>query len=166
VTDRRTTDRLTVSETAEVLGISAEAVRGRVRRGTLPVERESGTVYVLIDRPPTDRTTGDQSRTAGDRPHDRPDESTALISSKDETIAVLREQLEAERQAHAEARRIIAGLVERIPALDPPREHSADPPPEPSRARESASEGGGSADAPPKAETPAERLPWWRRFFG
>lgn len=31
----------------------------------------------------------------------------------------LREQLEAERQTHAEARRIIAGLVERIPALEP-----------------------------------------------
>jgi hypothetical protein len=41
--------RTTVAEAAEILGISAEAVRGRIRRGTLPVERESGTVYVLLD---------------------------------------------------------------------------------------------------------------------
>jgi hypothetical protein len=37
-------------------------------------------------------------------------------------VAVLREQLAAERQAHAEARRILAGLVERIPQLEAPRE--------------------------------------------
>jgi hypothetical protein len=38
-------------------------------------------------------------------------------------IAYLREQLEAERQAHAEARRIIAGLVERMPPqLETPQE--------------------------------------------
>ena len=62
--------RTTVAEAAEVLGISAEAVRGRIRRGTLPVEREGGTVYVLLDprpipvrpatsrvRPATNRTT-------------------------------------------------------------------------------------------------------------
>jgi hypothetical protein len=38
-------------------------------------------------------------------------------------IAYLREQLEAERQAHAEARRIIVGLVERMPPqLETPHE--------------------------------------------
>ncbi len=46
------------------------------------------------------------------------------ISAKDETIATLRDQLEAERQAHAEARRIIAGLVERIPAIEAPQQAS------------------------------------------
>jgi hypothetical protein len=45
----------TVAEAAALLGISAEAVRGRIRRGTLPVEREGGTVYVLLNRPVTDR---------------------------------------------------------------------------------------------------------------
>ena len=48
------------------------------------------------------------------RPHDREYDRTS------ELIATLREQLQAERQAHAEARRIIAGLVERIPALEAP----------------------------------------------
>jgi hypothetical protein len=42
-------------------------------------------------------------------------DSAALISAKDETIATLRDQLEAERQAHAEARRLLMAALERIP---------------------------------------------------
>jgi len=55
-------------------------------------------------------------------------DTTALISAKDETIAALRDQLEAERQAHAEAREIIAGLVERIPAIEVPSNEPAELP--------------------------------------
>ena len=56
-----------------------------------------------------------------------PSDSTALISANDETIAALRDQLEAERRAHAEARRIIAGLVERIPAIEAPTDAPQSP---------------------------------------
>jgi hypothetical protein len=41
----------------------AEAVHGRVRRGTITVEREGGTVYVLLEGNESTRTTGDPSRT-------------------------------------------------------------------------------------------------------
>ena len=105
-----TSQRLTVQEAAEFLGTSVDAVRMRVRRGSLPSEKDSdGRVYVWVD--------GDSSGTE----HELNGESTSLISAKDETIATLREQLQAERQAHAEARRIIAGLVERVPpAIEAP----------------------------------------------
>jgi hypothetical protein len=117
-------------------------------------------VWVILD---TDQDTASKVRDI-DQPQS---DTSALISAKDETIAALRDQLEAERQAHAEARRIIAGLVERIPALEPPRGHTADAPPEPSRSRESASEEARSGHVPPKAKTPAEqRRPWWRRWLG
>src|SRR5215207_377531 len=62
-----TTRRATVSEAADIIGISAEAVRMRIRRGTLPSERHEGTVYVILD---TDRTqrVGDMSgNVSGDR---------------------------------------------------------------------------------------------------
>lgn len=102
---------------------SVDAVRKRIARGTLKSEKADGKVYVWLDdgAPRSD--------------------TDALISSKDETIALLREQLEAERQARAEARRIIAGLVERIPALEPsespetPSEVAADTPVPRSRRR-------------------------------
>jgi len=52
-TDDRT-KKLTVSEAAGALGISAEAVRQRIKRGTIDTEKDvGGTVYVLID---ADRT--------------------------------------------------------------------------------------------------------------
>ena len=72
----------------------------RVKRGTLPSTREGGRLYVLLNIDPTAEP---------ERPHDREYDRT------NELVATLREQLEAERQAHAEARRIIAGMVERMP---------------------------------------------------
>ena len=81
-----TSQRLTVQEAAEFLGTSVDAVRMRVRRGSLPSEKDSdGRVYVWVD--------GDSSGTE----HELNGESTSLISAKDETIATLREQLQAER---------------------------------------------------------------------
>jgi hypothetical protein len=114
--------RVTVAQASEILGVTIEAVRGRIKRGTLDHERHSDTVYVLLqaDQMPTGRQPGDDQTT--DRLQS---DSTALISAKDETIATLRDQLEAERQAHAEARRLLMAALERIPpALEPPREPS------------------------------------------
>jgi hypothetical protein len=107
MTSQAISRRLTVQEAAEVLGTSVDAVRMRARRGSLESEKDSdGRVYVWVDP--------DESETR----HRLNGESTALISAKDETIRVLQEQLEAEREAHKEARRIIAGLVQRIPELE------------------------------------------------
>src|SRR5215207_4043641 len=93
--------RTTVSEAAAILGISAEAVRGRIRRGTIPVEREGGTVYVLLEGEAWDRTTGDQTRTTDDRTTDRTD---ALI-------AELQDRVRSLEEANRENRRIIAALT-------------------------------------------------------
>ncbi len=52
--------RLTVPDAAKALGISPEAVRNRLSRGTLESMKEDGSVYVLL---PADRAqhTGDIS---------------------------------------------------------------------------------------------------------
>ena len=48
----------TVAEAAEVLGISPEAVRKRIARGTLEAEKQDGETWtVYLDDVPTDRTT-------------------------------------------------------------------------------------------------------------
>src|SRR3712207_9276407 len=73
--------RTTVAEAAEVLGISAEAVCIRIRRGTIPVEWEGGTVYVLLDAPAEGRTTGDQT-----------DDPIELISELRDRISSLERQ--------------------------------------------------------------------------
>lgn len=150
MTEHPTERRLTVREAAGVLGTSVDAVRMRARRGTLRSEKDStGRVYVYLNN--------DSSKTK----HRLDGEPTALISAKDETIAVLREQLEAERAAHAEARRIIAGLIQRVPEIRPAA--SADPPP--AESPESPGPTRTPTDANGGPHTGAHR-PWWRRVFG
>jgi hypothetical protein len=146
VGERRRNDpgrRLTVAQAADQLGISVDAMRARVKRGTVPTEREAGRVYVLLD---------DAQDTAQDAP--RSGESDALTSQLREEIAYLRD--ENRRKDH-----IIAGLVERIPpAIEAPSEARGAPEPvedEPERAEP-------RSDAPGPQE--GARRPWWRRVFG
>src|SRR5215210_6243480 len=117
-TGHPSTARVSVQAAADRLGTTVDAIRKRVQRDTIAHEKDTdGRVWILLD---ADRTGHDNDQdTTGLRQDTAPD---ALISAKDETIATLREQLQAERQAHAEARRIIAGLVERIPAIEAPPE--------------------------------------------
>jgi hypothetical protein len=150
--------RVTVAQASEILGVTVEAVRGRIKRGTLEHERLSGTVYVLLhaDQMPTGRQPGDDQTT--DRLQS---DSTALISAKDETIATLRDQLEAERQGHAEARRLLMAALERIPPqLEAPQEAPKDAETveeAPDRAEPRPATGGAEEGA---------RRPWWRRVIG
>jgi hypothetical protein len=150
--------RLTVAEASEVLGVTVEAVRGRIKRGTLDHERTDKGVFVFLE---ADQAT-DQPRPDTDQTTDRLQfDSSALISAKDETIAALREQLEAERQAHAEARRLLMAALERIPPqLEAPQEARESP-----HTAEEEPEG-----AEPRLTTAASQegaqRPWWRRMFG
>ena len=139
-----TSQRLTVQEAAEVLDTSVDAVRMRVRRGSLESEKDpDGRVHVWVN----DDSTETKPRLDG--------EPSALISAKDETISTLREQLQAERQAHAEARRLLAAALERIPAIEAPQE-----PPEDAETVEEAPEGAQPHSAAEEArdELGAERV--------
>jgi hypothetical protein len=150
--DRR---RLTVPQAAEALGVTVDAVRGRIRRGKLKSEQHAGTVYVWLDAPEEADSRGPSSTS-----HRPSDAQSERIEDFREQVAYLREQLEAERQAHAEARRIIAGLVERIPAIEAPQEVPESP--------ETVEEQQGRGQPHPatgEAQEGAQR-PWWRRVFG
>jgi hypothetical protein len=159
-TGHPSTTRVSVQEAAEHLGTTVDAIRKRVQRGTIAHEKDpDGRVWILLD---ADRTNHDTDQDTTGQRQDR--EPTALISAKDETIATLREQLQAERQAHAEARRIIAGLVERIPALEAPQDSAPDTPQAPEQGEEQQGRGQPRPDTP-GPQTAAQR-PWWRRVFG
>ena len=62
--------RLTVAQASEILGVTVEAVRDRIKRGTLEHERHSGTVYVLLsaDQVPSGQQPGDDQTTDQERP--------------------------------------------------------------------------------------------------
>ena len=108
-------NRVSVYEAAEVMGVTVDAIRKRVSKGTIPHERDQdGRVWVLLD--------DDQDATSKVRDTDQPQSDvTALISAKDETIAALREQLEQANERDRENRRIIAALTSRIPAIEAPQ---------------------------------------------
>lgn len=75
----------------------------RLRRGTLDSERHEGTIYVLLDT--------DQTRHVADVSGDRTD----LL------IAEMQDRIRSLEEANRENRRIIAGLTQRIPAIEAPQ---------------------------------------------
>jgi hypothetical protein len=153
----------------------------------LPVERDGGTVYVLIGAVADDRTTADRTRTTDDQPTDRTD----LL------IAELQHRVRSLEEANRENRRIIAALTQRIPELPPSPGSAAEGSsfPEPREAPVTATEQPGRVGAQPAVEGaqepaeapempadeqqgrgpvrdaegpqgPAEPRSWWRRVFG
>jgi hypothetical protein len=124
--DRRTsgTAPYTAAEAADMLGITTGAVRIRLSCATLPRVREGGTVYVLL---PADMSR-DTDRYADDvptgMPHGEPDTLTSELRDR---LRYVEGQLEAERQAHSEARKLLAAALERIPAIEAPQETQESP---------------------------------------
>jgi hypothetical protein len=176
--------RITVQEAAGVLGISVEAVRARIKRGSLRKEKaKDGTVYVWMDdrmRPDGERRR-DQTRSDGDQTSSRNwhayDQSGDQMRPDADLVGVLREQIEMLHSElddwkqvvstrDEELRRkdhIIAALTERIPELEPAREAA----PEPRNDSQTVAE----ADPGPSSSEPGEDLQkgtqrsWWRRLF-
>ncbi len=92
-----TSRRVTVQEATGALGVTVEAVRGRIKRGKLEAEREKdGSVYVWLD---ADRiTTGHDQPTTGSQPDaDRPAEFRVVSSYMDRALLPAREVVSADR---------------------------------------------------------------------
>ena len=143
-------ERLTVAQAAAALGLTEGAVRSRIKRGTLPTAKESGTVYVLLG--------GGTSQANQPPSTDVPSDQSELIASLQDQVRYLREQLDAEREARTEERRrhdtVVAQLTSKIPAIESPQEATG--------GAEEPSEAG----APPHPATGGARegseRPWWR----
>jgi len=154
----------TVKEAAELLGITPEAVRARLFRGTLQRETgDDGTVYVVLRTQPNDDQSHDQSTTQG-----------LMLERLDSQLEDMREQvaflrLELDHRTEEIRRRdtIIAQLTQRIPELPAPEEHHGGSSDEPG-ARETATEreSRGDDDAPPLRQGPTKPRSLWRRIFG
>jgi hypothetical protein len=149
------TERVSVPQAADHLGTTVDAIRKRVQRRTIPHERDSdGRVWILLD---TGRPRQDTVQDTGKPQSD----SAALISEMRAHNATLQAQLEAERQAHAEARRLLMAALERIPPqIEAPQEARESPETveeEPERTAPRPATGG--------AQEGVQR-PWWRRVLG
>ena len=136
-----------VKQAAEMLGISSEGIRQRIRRGTLGSEKDTdGRVYVFLEGEDLNGTPSEQGSE-----RDKDDVHTRLEAE----VEFLRQEL-ATRDAEIHRRdAIFLSLSEGLKALNPPS-------PEP---RESSIT---ATDMPSRGEAPLEGSyrSWWRRFFG
>jgi hypothetical protein len=145
--------RYTVQEAADILGITPDGVRKRIHKDQLSYTKDSATgrYYVFLSPGDIEReTSADQSR-------------DDLLQALEERIASLERQLDKERDANSENRRLLAAALERIPAIEaPPDTPPSNTPSESQSAPVSHSDTGGNSDEVPPEE---ERRSWWRRLF-
>jgi hypothetical protein len=181
---------MTVQEAAAALGITVEAVRGRMHRGKYGREKtEDGRVYVVLHPdqlmngrersvPPEANGSDDSTDSTADRSFDQSplvrnqsSDNGQLVEELRDHLAFLRAELEArnkeirrrEEEHREEARRkdtIIAQLTQRIPEL--PSAAS----PEARNGSEMSSEDTDEDNVPPEPQKPPERRSWLHRFFG
>jgi hypothetical protein len=166
--------RVTVAEASEILGITAEAVRTRIKRDKLESvkdpPRPGGKVYVLLEadqtRPNIDPTPQGQDQTL---------DQTQLVETLREHVAYLQGVIatrdrELEQRAEEIRRRdaalereqqLTAMFADQLRAIEAPQEAPGDAETveeTPERAEEPRpATGGRQEDA---------RRPWWRRVLG
>jgi hypothetical protein len=173
---------MTVREAAEALGVTVEAVRGKMHRGKYGREKDAdGRVFVYV---PADQLSGhDPERLPERSPNGYPnvranggpgpaeedverllDEVTFLRAELAERNAALRRREELHGEEIRRRDHIIAGLVERVPAIEAPAAS-----PEARDAPQAATEGPEGTHTPTTNGAPqeaAERRSWWRWWLG
>lgn len=142
-------ERVTIQEAARRLGVSDSAIRKRMQRGTLQHAKDGGRVYVWLDEEPDTVHTP----------------VPAVVEDLRETVRDLRERLDREQEANRENRRIIAGLIERIPELDAAPEASPESREDAPESPEPRSESLTPTEPAGEPESSARR-PWWLRWLG
>ncbi len=148
---RRLGQQYTVQEAAEILGTTVDAVRGRIRRGTLDSTKFEGVVYVLLDAPGREQHTDQPKAAAG--------AGWQPTADQPELVGELRDQIDWLRREVERKDTIIMSLTQRVPELEPV---SA-----PRGSFEATAEGQAkrSSDAPPDTQEPMRQRSWLYRFF-
>ncbi len=175
------TVRMTVQEAAAALGVTVEAVRGRMHRGKYGREKGAdGRVFVLVpaEQLPDHESERSSERLGGRSANGRGnvrsnvgpglaeqvverllDEVTFLRAELAERNAALRRREELHGEEIRRRDHIIAGLVERLPALEAPRNGHETPADDAVGAEPRPANGGAQ-------EGSERRSSWWRRVFG
>ncbi len=170
--------RMSVNEAAQALGVTVDAIRKRVQRGTIPHQKdESGRVWVLVEaakamqETPTG-TVRDESEGVHDTDRDmyQTEVRNDLVESLEDQIGYLRgvietrdKELEARTEELRRKDHIIAALTERIPELEPPVSPEPRGAPEPAPATESGTEE--ATYGTEGSQEPSQRRSWLSRFF-
>lgn len=148
-------ERVTVADAAKRLGVTQEAVRGRIRRGTIEYEKEEdGKTYVYLTPEEYDTNYIDNTMT------------NAYINALKSQIDALERDKEYLREESERKDHIIMSLTQRIPAIEAPAADSSKPSePRESSVSDAETEAKGAAVPQESAEDEIKRS-WWQRLFG
>ena len=140
-------DRVTVSEAADLLGVSQSAVRKRIQRGTITWDKDDeGRIYVYVEY--SEASPGIREDKLRDG---------ASGQSRDEIIEVYRDQVEFLRRELERKDTLLMSLMQRVPELEAASEH---------RDAETPTEDAGRCDdVPPEPQETPRRRSWLYRFF-
>lgn len=153
---RRLGERHTVKEAAEVLRTTVDAVRGRIRRGTLDSVKLDGVVYVLLDATNREHQSG-QSESDGSDGRQEPGDQAGLVADQSELVGELRDQIDWLRREVERKDTIIMSLTQRIPELEAPGETRDAP--------ETSSPRSDRGTAQEDSQETTQRRSWLHRFF-
>ena len=142
-----------MAQAANRLGITQDAVRKRIARGTIRHGKDhEGRIFIHLD------TFESESKTDRDNGQDR-EPKTVSDANQDKYTRSLEDQIDFLRRELERKDTIIMSLTQRIPELEAS--------PEPREAHVTASEGTAmSTAAPQEQQEPSQRRSWWREFFG
>jgi len=132
-------DRLTVAEAAERLGITQDAVRKRIARGSIAHERDpEGRIFVYLDTfERSSKTVQDSGQDASYQDGDQTSK-TVQDAGQDKYTESLEDQIQFLRRELERKDAIILSLTQRIPELEAPSSCES---PETRDAPETATEG-------------------------
>jgi hypothetical protein len=151
-----------VAQAADALGVTVDAIRSRIKRGTIAHVREGTRVYVVLgdDQGTTSRDQG-SAQYADHHARDGHQDRRDPHDHRDELVEELRNRV---RYLEEESRRkdaIIMTLAQRVPALEAAQE--------PRDAPQTPDEDAGRSEprpTPGEAQEAAQPRSWWRRWFG
>jgi hypothetical protein len=156
-----------VAEAARELGISTDAVRKRIARGSLESDRPNGNVLVWLDGSGTEAGRADQV------------EGGELVDVLREQVYYLRSQLDVWAEEIQRRDVIISqltqatsNLTDRLRELEPPVQQPMRSEEAPDAAQEAATDvpgprrPGAGGTGPQNGSEEIRRRSWWREFFG
>jgi len=89
--------------------ISRQAVYAKIKKGLLPSKTVDGKIYILL---PEENPATQQPPAPSTPQEERPPEVAALLSSKDETIAILKENIQDLKATNQEINSTLRGEIE------------------------------------------------------
>jgi hypothetical protein len=150
-------NRLSVADAARVLGVSVQAIHGKIKRGTIKHETgDDGLTYVYIEAP-TD-SEGVENGVVNDLYNAYIDALKSEIESLKRDQEERREEARRKDTIIAQLNQSLAALINRVPELEAPSDGT--------ESRVTNDGVGGKGSIPQKQENGSERLSWWRRWFG